>query len=126
MRVWFSDNNNDCYELKVKPKLCEIQIILKTWSKFSISLKEKIVIIKTLIMSRIINICSMIYVPQHFIKKIHQMLFGVLWGQNKRPKVKKDVVMNDTQFGGLRMVNLENTIISLKATWIKRVYWQIQ
>ena len=114
--VWFSDNYNDCYELNLKAKLCEIQRILKTWSKFSISLKGKIMIIKTLIMDRIINIRSIFYVPQHFIKKNHQMHF--LWGQNKRPKVKKDAVMNDaenngTTFGGLRMVNFENAIISL-------------
>ena len=50
------------------------------------------------------------------------MLFGFLCSQNKRPKVKKDAVMNDTKFWGLRMVKFENAIISLKATWIKHVY----
>ena len=68
---------------------------MKTWSKFSISIKGKIVIIKTLILSRIINICNMVYVPQHFIQKIHQMLFGFLWGKDKRPKVRKDIITND-------------------------------
>ena len=119
--VWFSENN-DSYELNLKPKIAEIDRIMKTWSRFSISIKGKIVIIKTLILSRIINICSMVFVPQHFIMKIHQMLFSFLWGKDKRPKVKKDITTNDYEFGGLRMVNFENTITSIKATWIKRIY----
>ena len=94
---------------------------MKTWSKFSISIKGKIVIIKTLILSRIISICSMVYIPQHFIRKIHQMLFGFLWGKDKRPKARKAIITNDYKFGGLRMVNFENTITSLKATWIKLI-----
>ena len=92
--VWVSEND-DSYELNLKPKIAEIDRIMKTWSNFSISIKGKIVIIKILILSRIINICSMVYVPQHFILKIHQMLFSFLRGKYKRPKVRKDIITND-------------------------------
>ena len=36
--------------------------------------------------------------------------------------MKRDVVTNDISLGGLKMVNFRNTIKSLKAIWVRRLY----
>ena len=51
-----------------------------------LSLKGKITIIKSLVISKIVNICSMIYVPRGFIKEADQLLFTFLWGEGKCQK----------------------------------------
>ena len=39
----------------------------------------------------------------------------------KRPKVKKSVVMNSIERGGIKMIHFKNMVTSLKAIWIKRI-----
>ena len=96
--------------------------IINIWAGQCLSLKGKITIIKSLVVSKIINICSMVYVPSYFIDDVDRLLLDFLWGESKRPKVKKDVVTNDISLGGLKMVNFRNTIKSLKAIWVRRLF----
>ena len=63
----------------------------------------------------------MIYVPTDFIKEVDQLLFTFLWGEGKRPKVKRSVITNDISLGGLKMVDFRNTIKSLKIVWVQRL-----
>ena len=109
------------YNLNFRDKLPQLGQILNIWSGQSLSLKGKITIIKNLVISKIINTCSMMYVPINFIKEVDKLVFTFLWGQEKRPKVKKSVIVNDYSSGGLKMVDFANTIKSLKAIWVQRL-----
>ena len=119
--VWFSDSPNNMPEINLTPKLRELQRTINIWSGQPLSLKGKITVIKSLIISKIINICSMIFVPQSFIKEVNRMLNTFLWGHDKKPKVKFDTITNDIMYGGLKMVNFKHTITSIKAVWVKRM-----
>ena len=109
------------FNLNFRDKLSHIKQVLNIWSGQSLSLKGKITIIKSLVISKIVNICSMIYVPTDFIKEVDQLLFTFLWGEGKRPKVKRSVITNDISLGGLKMVDFRNTIKSLKTVWVQRL-----
>ena len=52
--------------------------IINIWAGQSLSLKGKITIIKSLVVSKIVNICSMLYVPSDFIDEIDKLLFEFL------------------------------------------------
>ena len=119
--VWLTNNNEELFNLNLRDKLYHIKQVLNIWSGQSLSLKGKITIIKNLVISKIVNICSMIYVPTDFIKEVDQLLFTFLWGEGKRPKVKRSVVTNDIFLGGLKMVDFRNTIKSLKVVWVQRL-----
>ena len=119
--VWFTKNEDEMYNLNFRDKLPQLGQILNIWSGQSLSLKGKITIIKNLVISKIINTCSMMYVPINFIKEVDKLVFTFLWGQGKRPKVKKSVIVNDYSSGGLKMVDFTNTIKSLKAVWVQRL-----
>ena len=45
------------------------------------------------------------------------MCFEFLWGKGKRPKVKKGVVINSIERGGIKMIHFKNMVTSLKAIW---------
>ena len=49
------------------------------------------------------------------------MLYDFLW-DNKPDKIKRIQISQDYKNGGLRIVNIENFIHSLKLTWIKRLF----
>ena len=46
--------------------------------------------------------------------------FQFLWGQGKRAKVKREVMINSKTLGGAKMIDFKNIIFSMKALWIKR------
>ena len=117
--VWFAQDE-EVTKLSLMEKMNNQ--IINIWAGQCLSLKGKITIIKSLVVSKIINICSMVYVPSYFIDDVDRLLFDFLWGESKRPKVKKDVVTNDISLGGLKMVNFRNTIKSLKAIWVRRLF----
>ena len=79
-------------------------------------------IVKTKLLSQIINICSLLYVPDHFIYEVNKIFFEFLWGKGKRTKIRREVVVNDKADGGIRMVNFKNMVKALKISRIKRLF----
>ena len=122
--VWFSASNEVMFQLNFKPKLNAIQHIINVWSGQGLSVKDRVTIIKSLIISQIVNIRSVIYVPESFITDVDRMLFSFLWGHDKRLKVKRKTVMNVYPQGGLKMVDFKQVITSVKASWVKRLLIQ--
>ena len=94
---------------------------MNIWSCRNLTIFGKVTVLKTLVISQIINLCSMVYVPESIIDEIDRMCFEFLWGKEKRPKVKKSVVINSIERGGIKMINFKNMVTSLKAIWIKRI-----
>ena len=54
----------------------------------------KITVLKTMVLSQILNVCSTVYVPEYFIKQVDKLFFQFLLGQGKRAKVKREVLIN--------------------------------
>ena len=108
-------------KLNLENKLDEIKKIINCWSCRNLTLFGKVVILKTLVLSKIVNICSVIYVPDNFIKEVDALFFEFLWEKGKRPKVKKEITINDKVRGGIKMVDIRKMLISIKALWVKRL-----
>ena len=47
-------------------------------------------------------------------------MFNFIW-DNKPDKIKRKVLYQDYSDGGLKMLNLQKFILSLKASWITRI-----
>ena len=54
------------------------------------------------------------------LKIINDTLFKFIW-QNKPDKSKRDLITEEYQDGGIKMINITNFTAALKATWIRRV-----
>ena len=100
--VWFSLDENEMTKLNLENKLDEIKKIINCWSCRNLTLFGEVVILKTLVLSKIVNIFSVIYVPDNFIKEVDALFFEFLWGKGKRPKVKKEITINDKVRGGIK------------------------
>ena len=70
-------------------KLGPLKKTLSIWSRRDISIYGKINIVKTLALSKLVFICSVMETPKNFAKEVNNTVFDFIWKQ-KPPKIKKD------------------------------------
>ena len=82
----------------------------------------KITVIKTYLFSQFNHLFMSIPMPpESFIKEFNKMLFNYVW-DGKPDKIKIIQITKDYLEGGLKMINTENFIKSIKLTWIRRLF----
>ena len=87
--VWFSQDEKEMTHLNLNERLEKMKRIINIWTCGGLTIFGRVLILKTLVLSQIINICSVIYVPESFISLVDDIFFEFLWGKYKRHKVKK-------------------------------------
>ena len=119
--IIFSVNLDDMPSLNYSVALEKSKILIANWKKRVLSPIGKITIIKTFTLSNFIHLLTTLPSPsKQFIKNVNELFFSFVWS-NKPDKVKRIYITQDYQDGGLRMVNIENFITSLKIAWIKKL-----
>ena len=63
---------------------------------------------------------SSLETPAWFIDQLDELFIKYLWN-DKPPRLKKDVIINDFEHGGLKMTNLKCYIAAQKINWIKNL-----
>ena len=63
---------------------------------------------------------SLLPTPQELIKQLNIIIYNFLW--NRPDKIARLAVVNDIKFGGLRLTDIETSIISLRLAWLGRIY----
>ena len=110
------------FDLNFQPKLEAIKTTLNVWSCRTLTLYGKIVIIKSLIIPKLIYLlCIVPNPPESFFKIIQQLLFKFLWS-NKNDKIKRCLLYNDYNEGGLKMPHMLSFNNAMKITWVKRYF----
>ena len=62
---------------------------------------------------------SLIPTPKEFVSQLNQILFQFLW--NGPDKVTRRSAINEYSNGGLKMIDFDSIIISLRLAWLKRI-----
>ncbi len=118
--IYIGHNKQNCYELNWTKKISTMTKVANFWKNHGMTLKNRVYIIKTHLLSKIIYNLSLLHVPETIISQIKTVVFTFLW-KGKRDKVKRNIVVNSEEHGGLNMTNIENFILSLKAAWVPRI-----
>ena len=58
--------------------------------------------------------------PKETIKRIDKMMYDFIW-DGKPDKIKQEISTSDYDKGGLRMIDKEKLIWSLKISWVKHI-----
>ena len=122
--VYFSYDHDQREQQNFKGKLKELEDILNIWKCRNLSLTGKTLIIKTLGISKFTNLALISTVPDWVSKDIKRLIFNFLWGGNA-DKVKRDIVYQNYDLGGLRMLNVDMYFQALRASWIPRYFSDI-
>ena len=98
-----------------------IQQVLKIWKMRHFTLEGKIVIFKTLAISKIVFQSLITPVPRHIVNELESMQ-KAFFLKKSSPKIKHETLCNDYKGGGLKNIDILNKIISLQCSWIRRLY----
>ena len=103
--IWFSSNEDEMIQLNLNDKIEGIKNTIAAWSNMHSTMFGKIIVLKTMVLSQILNVCSTVYIPEYFIKQIDKLFLQFVWGQGKRTKVKREVIINSKTLGGAKMID---------------------
>ena len=106
------------FQLNLKPKILDFRKCLQRWQHRKLTLMGKITVIKHFALPRLIYaLSSLQYPPKEIIKEI---MYAFIW-EGKPEKIKRVILIQDYEKGGLKMIDLEMFIMSLKISWLKRI-----
>ena len=77
-------------------------------------------IIKSLIIPKLVYVSSLLPTPKEVIKQLNQLLFKFLW--KGVDKVTRLSAINEYENGGLRMIDFETMVKSLRLNWLKKIF----
>ena len=119
--IWFSSDIVQQEYKNFRHRLDVITNLFKIWKQRDLSLRGKIVIIRSLALSQLLYAASFLNVPEWVVREANKLFYGFLW-DNKPDKLKRDIITRDIKAGGLKMVDVETMIYSLKIKWAKKLY----
>ena len=119
--VWFTLNKNEQVHKNCDERIKNMRTLLNIWKQRNLSLKGKILIIRTLILPQIQFLFNMIEIPINIIRKIDEMLFEYLWN-GKTHKIKQNTVIGPIEHGGLNMIDVYAIQKAANIGWIKRLF----
>ena len=118
--VYYSYDPKLLLEKNFIEKLDTIKKLINIWSSRGLSLYGKVTIIKSLIIPKLVYVSSLLPTPKEVIKQLNQLLFKYLW--KGVDKVIRLSAINEYENGGLRMIDFETMVKSLRLTWLKTIF----
>merc|ERR1712002_1373631 len=116
----FTTTLDNLFELNFLPKKEKLVNILKIWAMRYLTPIGKIVILKSLALSQLIFLLSVLpSPPQQFVKIIEDIVYSFIW-DNKPDKISRQTIIGDYFQGGLKMFHFPSIISGLKIAWVKR------
>ena len=101
-------------------KLRNFDNLLERWKERKLTIFGKVVVLKALAISQLVFNISVLPVSNDIIKKINRSLFKFIWNSNDR--IRRNVLINNKDNGGIDMIDIECKVKALKAAWVSRIF----
>ncbi len=117
--IFIGHNKEENDILNWDKKIEKIEVLLNIWKQRNLTLFGKVVILKQLALPKILFSASVLPIPKNIIKHINTLFYLFIWGMTDR--VKRNVLINDVDKGGIRMIDIQSMFDAVKAAWIPRL-----
>ena len=107
-------------EINFKERIKKLENLLNMWQARKLSIKGKITLLRAQAMPLILYTSSVLYISDEIVNKIETLFFKFLWPKDKH-HVKKEVIIQEIEDGGLKMPDAEAMIKAVKLTWVQRL-----
>ena len=115
--VYVSDCEKGVIERNYLPIMQKVEDTLRLWSRRTLSLRGKILVINTLIASLFVyKMLSIPGPPEYMLQKMDRLIEGFVWGGHK-PKISLSTLKANKENGGCNLVDLKVKNKSLKVMW---------
>ena len=119
--IYFSYNIKANNELNFDKKIQKLQTKLDMWNSRDLTIFGRAMSIKTLGISQLIYSASNLDAPKGIVEIVTTKYFKFLW-KNKKDKIKRSGLYQDSDNGGIRMIDFDIMLKALKLTWIPRLW----
>ena len=99
--IWFALESTEMVRLNVSDKMDKIRDMLNIWQSRSLTLKGKIIVLKSLIKPQILQLAYVLPFSNALLNELDDMCFSFLWSK-KRHKIPKRVIIQPFDLGGLK------------------------
>ena len=107
----------DCQYDNLQPRIRRMRAIMNSWKERHVSIKGKITLAKALLVSQFTYATAALVFPQETVNSLEKEINAFLWG-DKSPKVKRAILQQDIEDGGLNATNMSCFIKSLRVKWL--------
>ena len=117
----FTNIKTDIMKLNLEKKIRQFEICLKQWQHRKLTLMGKVTVVKNFALPKLIfALSSLLNPPKSTIDRIEKIMYSFIW-DGKQDKIKRSTLIQNYEKGGIKMINIEKFIMSLKVTWIKKI-----
>ena len=99
----------------------KIEGVLRVWKMRHLTLHGKVIIFKTLAISKIVFVSYISSVSDIIVMRLKDIHKKFIW-DGKRPKIKHSSLIGDYDQGGLKDIDIVTKIKSLQLSWLKRLH----
>ena len=107
-------------KLNFLDNLKSIKEILNLWKHRGLSLTGRILIFKSLALSKVFYASTMKCLSKQVVDQLNVMQRGFIWN-NKKPKIKHSILVADYSEGGHKDIDIKTKISTLKVAWVTRL-----
>ena len=116
--IYISAKANEIVMENFQSKIDALLRQLHWWKARDLSLNGKVLIIKSLALSKFQYLVSLVHIPQNVVKLVNSIIYEFIWN-GKTDKVKRNLFEQDYRKGGYKMTNLSDIITSSSIMWVK-------
>ena len=120
MGIFNSYDTNLEEKLNFLDNLKSIKEILNLWKHRGLSLTGRILIFKSLALSKVFYASTMKCLSKQVVDQLNVMQRGFIWN-NKKPKIKHSILVADYSEGGEKDIDIKTKISALKVAWVTRL-----
>ena len=103
--MYFAYDKKESEKQNWTSKLESIRKSLRWWNTRDLSLKGRILIMKSIALAKVVYLTGALHTPNWVINEINKTFLGFIW-KFKRDKVARKVLVNTVDNGGLNMIDL--------------------
>ena len=118
--VFFTYDHKLSHSKNFSEKIADIKKLINIWSSRGFSVYGMVTLIKSLLIPKIVYTSSLLPTPEHIVKDLNHILYKFLW--KGKDKVTRASTINNYEEGGIKMVDIESLIKSLRLSWLKRIF----
>ena len=117
----FNSYDMDLMEkLNFLDKLKVLNDVLNLWECRGLSLEGRILIFKSLALSKLLYASTMKCLPKQMLDQLNTLQKSFIWS-NRKPKIKHSTLIADYGEGGYKDIDIKSKISALKVTWVTRL-----
>ena len=110
--IYFSYNKKLKQEKNILNHTVKIQNIIKLWKLRKLTIEGKIVVFKSLAISKLIHLALVTEIPTSTNNLFTKLQMEFIW-KGKNPKIKNSTLFNDYENGGLKNIDIFSKVTML-------------